>query len=127
MTVSGSFLGTPAYMSPQGVRGRGRAAACVHPPPGRVRRRRVGPAPRVPEAYEESELKEIRRVAREKRMTVAEWVRQALRDARKQAPASDAGRKLGAVRAAARHAFPSADIETMLAEISRGYDPSAER
>jgi len=76
---------------------------------------------------EESELKEIRKVAREKRMTVAEWVRQALRTARRQAPASDAGRKLGVVRAAAHHAFPSADIETMLAEISRGYGPGDER
>lgn len=76
---------------------------------------------------EESEWKEIRNVARQKKMTVAEWVRQALRAARRNAPSSDAGRKLEVVRAAARHAFPTADIDTMLAEISRGYGRDDEK
>ncbi len=66
-------------------------------------------------------MREIRRVARGHDMTVADWVRQALRAARRQTPAVDAGRKLDAVRAAARHAFPTGDIEQMLAEIERGY------
>ena len=30
-------------------------------------------------------------------------------------------RKLDAVRAAARHEFPTADVDAMLAEIERGY------
>ena len=60
-------------------------------------------------------------------MTVAEWVRQVLRAARRNSPASDPGRKLEVVRAAARHGFPTADIETMLAEISRGYAADDER
>ena len=77
--------------------------------------------------FEESELKEIRRIAGKRRMTVAEWVRQALRAARKSEPTSDPGRKLEVVRAAARHAFPTADIETMLAEVSRGYERDDER
>jgi hypothetical protein len=70
---------------------------------------------------EEPELREIQRAARSRRMTVAEWVRQALRAARRREPTKDADRKLAAVRAAARHSFPTADIDRMLAEIERGY------
>ncbi len=76
---------------------------------------------------EEPELREIQRAARAHRMTVAEWVRQALRAARRREPASDPKRKLAAVRAAARHSFPTADIEQMLAEIETGYLPTRRR
>ena len=55
-------------------------------------------------------------------LTVSEWVRQALRRARRQHPSRDSARKLAAVRAASRHRFPTADIESMLGEIERGYD-----
>lgn len=54
-------------------------------------------------------------------MTVAEWVRQALRAARRREPTIDAAKKLEVIRAAARHTFPTADIDQMLAEIERGY------
>jgi hypothetical protein len=70
---------------------------------------------------EEQELKEIQRAARTERMTVAEWVRQALRSARREVPSRDPERKLAAIRAAARHTFPAPDIEKMLEEIERGY------
>jgi hypothetical protein len=70
---------------------------------------------------DESEWREIQRAARARRVTVAEWVRQALRLARRQEPTGDLDRKLAAVRAGARHAFPSGDIEQMLDEIERGY------
>lgn len=70
---------------------------------------------------DEKELGEIQRVARRHRMTTAEWVRQALRAARRAAPSSGAAKKLGVVRAAARHAFPAPDIEQMLREIEGGY------
>jgi hypothetical protein len=70
---------------------------------------------------EEAELREIQRAARKARMTTAEWVRGALRAARRAQPRSDSGRKLQAVRTAARHAFPAPDIDGMLAEIERGY------
>jgi methylmalonyl-CoA mutase N-terminal domain/subunit len=70
------------------------------------------------------ELAEIQRFARQQRMTTAEWVRQALRAARKAAPAADARKKLTALRAAAHHAFPVDDIDKMLREIEKGYqDP----
>ena len=72
---------------------------------------------------EDSEMRELRRAARRANVTVAEWVRAALRTARRNAPARDAERKLAAVRAAAQHAFPTTDIAQMLAEIERGYGP----
>lgn len=70
---------------------------------------------------DEAEFAEIRRVARRHRVTVAEWVRQALRLARRDEPSSDPRRKLAAVREAARGAYPTADIAQMLSEIERGY------
>lgn len=70
---------------------------------------------------DESELREIRHVARRQRMTVAEWVRQALRTARRGAPRSDSSKKLQVVRAASEHAFPTANIDEMLRQIERGY------
>ena len=54
-------------------------------------------------------------------MTVAEWVRQALRAASRREPLGDAGKKLEVVRAAARHAFPIGEISQVLEEIERGY------
>ncbi len=71
---------------------------------------------------DETEFAEIRRAARLSRMTVAEWVRQALRRARVQEPTTDARRKISAVRQAARGAYPTADIGQMLTEIERGYE-----
>jgi hypothetical protein len=70
---------------------------------------------------EEREFRQIQRIARGRRMTVAEWVRQALRAASRREPLGDAGRKLEVVRAAARHAFPTGAIQQMLEEIERGY------
>lgn len=69
----------------------------------------------------DDEFAEIRRVAKRHRMTVAEWVRQALRRARRDEPAAEPGRKLAAVREAARGAYPTASIDRMLAEIEGGY------
>jgi predicted 2-oxoglutarate/Fe(II)-dependent dioxygenase YbiX len=73
---------------------------------------------------EERDLKEIQRIARSHRTTVAEWVRQALRDARQQEALGDAGRKIEAVRAAALRSFPTGDIDQMIEEIERGYVPA---
>lgn len=66
--------------------------------------------------FDDEEYRGIQRVARECRMTVAEWVRQSLREAR-MARKSVAEAKLRAVDEAARHSFPVGDIETMLREI----------
>jgi hypothetical protein len=44
-----------------------------------------------------------------------------LRRAARTKPLAAADRKLEAVRAAAAHSYPTAEIEDMLAEIERGY------
>lgn len=70
---------------------------------------------------DEKELSEIQNAARRQRMTTAEWVRRALRVARRVTPEGDPGKKLDVVRAAARHSYPAPEIEQMLSEIERGY------
>jgi hypothetical protein len=70
---------------------------------------------------DDSELVDIQRAARRARMTTAEWVRQALRAARRAVPRIDARKKLLVVRAATDHAFPTADVDQMLREIEQGY------
>lgn len=63
---------------------------------------------------------ELREIARRHRTTVSEWVRRTLREAREREPRGDLDMKLRSVRAAARHEFPTADVEQMLEEIERG-------
>ncbi len=75
---------------------------------------------------DDGELREIKRIARRNRMTVAEWVRQALRAARQQEPSTSTNRKLRAVREAVRNEYPTGDVDTMLSEIERGYLETAE-
>ena len=70
---------------------------------------------------QEPELREIQKIARQHRLTVAEWVRQALRQARRGEPSGTAAQKLEVVRRALRHDFPSGEIDEMLAEIEKGY------
>jgi hypothetical protein len=70
---------------------------------------------------DEEELRDIQRMAQAKHMTVAEWVRQVLRAARRGESTGDPGRKLQAIQTAARHSFPSGSIESMLDEIGAGY------
>ena len=69
---------------------------------------------------EESELAEIRKLARRQRLSTAAWVRQALRAARRAEPGADAKKKLAVVRAAVAYSFPTADIDQMLREIEQG-------
>ncbi len=69
---------------------------------------------------DDSEFDEIRRIAQRHHMTVAEWVRQALRAARRDEPGAEPQRKLLVLRETARHAYPTADIGQMLSEIEGG-------
>lgn len=71
---------------------------------------------------DDEELAEIKAAAERDGMTMSQWVRQVLRQARRGSASGDAARKLEAVRAAAAHDFPTADIDQMLDEIERGYD-----
>lgn len=81
-------------------------------------------AKRLQVILRDPEYREIQRVAKSRHMSIAEWVRQALELARRREPSSDAGKKLDAVRAAARNSFPSGDIDQILAEIESGYSGS---
>ena len=78
-------------------------------------------AKRLQVILQDPDYREIQRAARSQRMSIAEWVRQALARARRREPVGDVEKKLDAIRAAARHESPTADIDTMLAEIERGY------
>ena len=72
--------------------------------------------------FDDQEYLEIRDSARGCRMTVAEWVRHALWRARQDHPAT-VQVKLAAVAEAARHEYPTADIDVMLREIESGRGP----
>ncbi len=67
------------------------------------------------------EITAIQAAARRRRLTVSEYVRRTLREARSGEPSSGAAKKLLVVREAAAHAYPTADPECMEAEIQRGY------
>ena len=70
---------------------------------------------------DEPEWRDIQRAARAERTTVAEWVRQALRAALRATSLKGVDAKVSAIRTAARHQFPTADIDEMNAETARGY------
>lgn len=76
---------------------------------------------------QDPEYREIQRAANAQRMTIAAWVRQALAMARRREPVGDSGKKLAVVRAATRHSYPTAEIDTMLAEIEHGYGVAERR
>jgi methylmalonyl-CoA mutase N-terminal domain/subunit len=78
-------------------------------------------AKRLQVILQDPEYREIQRMARSRQMSIAEWVRQALANARRREPVGDVGKKLEAIGAAARHESPTGDIDTMLAEIEQGY------
>jgi len=67
------------------------------------------------------DMADIQRLAKRERLTVGEWVRRTLREARACRPASEPEIKLKAVRRAATYSFPTADLGRMLDEIERGY------
>ena len=70
---------------------------------------------------DDREMRDIHRAARRNRMSLSEWVRQALRAARRQEPRVESRKKLSVVQMAARHSFPTGDIGQILEEIERGY------
>ena len=76
---------------------------------------------RLQVVLEEEELAEIRRAAEQRQMTVSEWVRRTLREARGLVPSRPKEEKLEVIRRASEYAFPTADIDQMLAEVEDGY------
>ena len=82
-------------------------------------------AKRLQVILKDPEYREVQRAARSRHMSIAEWVRQALVQARRREPVGTAGKKLEIIRAAARFEYPTADIDRMLAEIEAGYGSGA--
>jgi hypothetical protein len=78
-------------------------------------------ATRLQVILQDAEYREIQRIARSRHMSITKWARQALELARRQETVLDVGKKLAAIRAAARHEFPAGDIAQMLAKIERWY------
>jgi hypothetical protein len=76
---------------------------------------------------DDEEMAEIRQIANRKRMTVSEWVRQALRAARREEPRIAANKKLALLEAALHRKYPTADIEDMLHEIEVGRETGSAR
>lgn len=72
---------------------------------------------------DEEELTELKKLAREENVSVAEWVRRAIAAAKSGQPKGSQSRKLEAVRLAIQYSFPTADIDQMLNEIEAGYHP----
>jgi hypothetical protein len=64
----------------------------------------------------------IQRLAKRERVTVGEWVRRALREARSRRSPGEPQSRLKSVRQAAEYSFPTGDIDQMIAEVERGYE-----
>ncbi|MFZ0395491.1 MAG: hypothetical protein WCF17_13575 [Terracidiphilus sp.] len=77
-------------------------------------------AKRLQVIVKDPEYRDIQRAARLRRMSIAEWVRQALVQARRSEPSREVASKLEIIRAAARMDFPTADIDRMLEETGQG-------
>lgn len=76
---------------------------------------------RLQVVLDDDEMKAIAALAKRRKMTVSSWVRATLREARTRHPLASGDRKIQVVRAAVGHAFPTADMDRMLAEIESGY------
>lgn len=76
---------------------------------------------RLQVVLEDVELEEIQQAADREEMTLSEWVRKSLREARGREPARSREEKLSAIKLASSHAFPTGDIGQVLDEIERGY------
>ena len=82
-------------------------------------------AKRLQVILKDPEYNELKRAARARQISIAEWVRQALHQAHRREPVGRVGKKLEVIRAAARLDYPTADIDRMLAEIEMGYGSDA--
>lgn len=70
--------------------------------------------------FEDDEYEAIQLTAKKERVTVAEWVRQALRNAQKKRSLS-LEEKMQAISVATQNQYPTAEIDQMLTEITNGY------
>lgn len=71
--------------------------------------------------FDDNEYAALQAAAVSRGMTMAEWVRQALLAARREASTADVDRKLAAIRAAVRHSAPSGTVERLIGDTERAY------
>jgi hypothetical protein len=71
--------------------------------------------------FSDQEMADIQHWAKRERLTVGEWVRRVLREARSTRSTIEPEAKLKSIRQAAQYSFPTADVEQMLSEIEQGY------
>ncbi len=69
----------------------------------------------------DKEMEEIQLLASRQKLSVGEWVRNTLSEARNAKSLLDPESKLRAIRSATEYSFPTADIDQMLSEIAQGY------
>ena len=77
-------------------------------------------AKRLQLLLQDSEHREVQRIARSRGTSMTEWVRQALALACRHESLGDVDKKIQVIRAATQHDFPAEDLQSMLAEIERG-------
>ena len=70
---------------------------------------------------DDDELLTIQQLAKARHMSTAEWVRGALRVGVEVETGPGQAVKLAALRRAAMHAFPTGDIDQLIAETEQGY------
>jgi hypothetical protein len=70
---------------------------------------------------DDNEFRDLQRAARRERVTVSDWVREAIRQAWRRRSQRPTDRRVAAVREASRHTFPTADMPQLLREIEHGY------
>jgi hypothetical protein len=75
---------------------------------------------RLQVVFEEEDYEALQSAAVAAGQTVSEWVRAAVRKVRRDQSSRPAEEKLAAIRSAAEHAYPTADIDRMLEEIETG-------
>ena len=75
---------------------------------------------------EDGEARRCEQRAKTEGLTLSSWARKELRAVEREVSVGDADRKLAAIWAAYRYAFPAPDAANMLEEIERGYvvDPA---
>jgi hypothetical protein len=81
---------------------------------------------RLQVVIDDKELCEFQSIARAQHLTMAEWVRQVLRRARREEPSIDSDKKIQCVRESVSCQYPTGDIDTILQDIERGRSGSGD-
>ncbi len=70
---------------------------------------------------DEEELREVKTLAEQEKITVSAWVRRAIQHEKKERPGTTARKKLQVINSFAKYDFPTGDYKDIAAEIDSGY------